>query len=462
MTRQTVVLGICALSLAVAGWSVADSGDTGPGRVVAQFDDAGSLEVGNDVRVDGVRVGEITDISLVGDDARVEMDLARDVLPLREDAVLTIKPINILGESYVAVDPGSDGGPELAEGAVVPVDQTSSTVDLQDVLDTLDDPTSVALAALVTSLGEGLRDGGENVSDVVRALAPTMSDLEGLGKVLDDHNEVLGRLVASADPVAASLTARRGGELDALVERARLLLRTLGDNRAAVEETVAELPAALREARSTLAVLSDVADEVAPTLRRARPVTKELGDISREVVAFSREADPALKAFTPLLRHADRLLRRIAPSAEVLRGAGPHLRRAADSARPVADVVLDRSLGDLMSFVTKWALSTNGRDGASHYFRGVAHVTPATLRNMLGGLPGAGGAAPGRAPVPRAGEGPAPGSGGGLLGGSLSGVEDLLQGLGGLIGQRSGDDGATGLSEAQEKNLLEQLLGGSR
>ncbi|MCX6398690.1 MAG: MlaD family protein [Propionibacteriales bacterium] len=461
MSRKTVVIGVCALSLGVAGWSVVGRGDTGPGRVVAQFDDAGSLEVGNDVRVDGVRVGEITDISLVGDDARVEMDLARAVLPLRQDVSLTIKPINILGESYVAVDPGSDSGPVLAEGAVVPVEQTSSAVDLQDVLDTLDDPTSVALAALVTSLGEGIRDGGQNVADVVRALAPTMADLDGVGRVLDEHNEVLSRLVESADPVAASLTARGGEDLDALVERARLLLRTLGDNRAAVEETVAELPAALREARTTLAALSGVADELGPTLRRARPVTRELGDISREVVAFSREADPALEAFGPLLDHAGRLLRRIGPSAEVLRGAGPSLRSAADSARPVADVVLDRSLGDLMSFVTKWALSTNGRDGASHYFRGVAHVTPASLRNMLGGVPGAKGPVEPRT-APRTGVGPGRGSGDSLLDGSLTGIEDLLSGLGGLVGSRSGDGGATGLSEAQEKNLLEQLLGGSR
>lgn len=462
MRRKNVVLGCCALSLTLAGWSVADRDDAGPGRLVAQFDDAGSLEVGNDVRVDGVRVGEITDIALSGDDALIEMELAPEVLPLREDVSLTIKPINILGETYVAVDPGSDESPVLADDAVVPVERTSSAVDLQDVLDTFDDPTSVALAALVTTLGEGLRDGGGNVADVIRALAPTMADLDGLGRILDEQNDVLARLVENADPVAASLTADDGRKLDALVERARSVLRTLGDNRAAVEETVAELPAALREARTTLASLSDVARSVGPTVRRARPVTRDLGDISREIDDFSRSADPALEAFGPLLGEAERLLCRVAPSAEVLRGAGPDLRGAARSARPVADVVLDRSLGDLMSFVTKWALSTNGRDGASHYFRGVAHVTPASLRYMLGGLPGTGGESRRQQPAPGTAGAPPRTGGGGLLGPSAGAIEDLLDGLGDLLGPRSGDGGATGLSQAQEKNLLEQLLGGAR
>ena len=35
-----------------------------------------------------------------------------------------------------------------------------------------------------------------------------------------------------------------------------------------------------------------------------------------------------------------------------------------------------------MDFVRKWALSTNGKDSLSHYFRGVVYLTPTALNSI--------------------------------------------------------------------------------
>lgn len=458
MGSKKVVGAGLSVALVIGGGWVLVGRDSSDEILTATFADASPLEAGNEVRVDGVRVGSVESITLDGKVAKVALKIQKSALPLHRDTKLTIRPINVLGENYVAVDPGTDSAPFLTARAI-PIAQTSSAVQLQDVLDTFNSPTSTALAALVTTLGEGTRDGGTNVAAAIKALAPTMNDLNGLGEILRQQNDVLDQLVERADPVARSVAGRNGKELDQLVGQVRSTLQALGDNQRAIEDTVAQLPATLAEARRTLNNLSSVSNSVTPTLERARPLTSKLSTISDEIVNFSKYADPAFNGFGPLFEQADRLLKEAAPVARTLRTAGPHLKRTAAQTRPVGRILLDEHLKDLMSFVTKWALSTNSRDGASHYFRGVVYVTPKDLLTLAGGpLPS--GTLGGKSPT-------AGGKGLGALGGTIGGLAGNLTGLlGGVLGgsktPKSGTSsgGATGLSSSQEQNLLTQLLGG--
>lgn len=418
----------------------------GQSELVGYFKDASPLEVGNEVRTSGVQVGKVKAIKLEKGVARVTLDLDEDVLPVHEDAKLLIQPINALGENYVSIEPGKESSPYLRNNTV-PLKQTDSAVNLQDVLDTLDDPTSTALAALVSTLGEGtMNGGGQKMADALKALAPLMENLDQVGAILQSQNKVLTDLVAKADPVAASLTGENGKQLDRLISQARETLDALADEQTALEATIAELPATLKEAQRTLTSLETVSATVTPTLKKARPVTRDLAEIADEINRFSPYADPAFNSFGPLFAELDALLKRIKPITEDLRASGDNLRTTASELRPVGDELLDEHLGDLMSFVTKWALSTNSRDGLSHYFRGLVHVTPEALNSLVGAevLPNVG-----------------------TVGGddAAKGTDKAEKGLsdltGPLLGGATDDpDSATGLTSSQEQNLLDQLIGG--
>ncbi|MFE7227469.1 MlaD family protein [Nocardioides sp. NPDC057577] len=442
----TVVVGSAT---AVTGVNLMGT-SVGQSELVGYFEDASPLEVGNEVRTSGVQVGKVTSIKLEKGVARVTLDLDEDVLPVHEDAKLLIQPINVLGENYVSIEPGKESSPYLRSNTV-PLKQTDSAVNLQDVLDTLDDPTSTALAALVSTLGEGtMNGGGQKMADALKALAPLMENLDQVGAILQSQNKVLTDLVAKADPVAASLTGENGKQLDLLISRARETLDALADEQSALEATIAELPATLQEAQRTLTSLETVSETVTPTLKKARPVTRDLAEIAEEINRFSPYADPAFNAFGPLFAELDALLKRIKPITEDLRASGDNLRTTASELRPVGDELLDEHLGDLMSFVTKWALSTNSRDGLSHYFRGLVHVTPEALNSLVGAevLPNIG-TVGGQGPSAKQDK-PA---------------DEAAEGLADLTGPLTGgatDDpnSATGLSSSQEQNLLDQLIGG--
>ena len=172
--------------------------------VVAEFDSAGPLLTRNEVKVDGVVIGEVQDTIIDGDHADVVLDLDPSALPLYRDATATIRPISLLGERYVDLERGTPGTAEMAAGDVIPRHRTGTNVDLDEILNTVDEPTGESLAFLVTTLGDGLRDNGGNVDAALQALAPALRDTEGLTSVLEDQNVLLGSLVDQVEPVAGA------------------------------------------------------------------------------------------------------------------------------------------------------------------------------------------------------------------------------------------------------------------
>ena len=437
-------LVVAALVIGLPHWTGADKA-----RVVGLFADASTLTVGNLVRAGGVEVGSVRAIGLEDGHARVELEVDRSLLPLHADASMKIRAVNLLGEKYVELDTGTPAAPLVDPGTVVSMDRTSVSVDVQDVINSLGDPAATGLAALVTTAGEGVKDQGKNLAGTIKGFEPSFAQANKLVALLREQNDTLNELVDRVQPVADGLAAGDGAALDKLVGGAQQTLSTVATNKQALDATLAELPATIVSARRTLAELAGTADAATPTLASIRPVTDNLVDISGELNRLADAADPALGSLPPVLEKAEKLLDEAAPAVAQLRQGGPDLKGVAAGARPLGDELLDRNFKGVLDFVKLWAMSTNGKDGLSHYFRGVFIATPQNAGDLANGtlkphvpLP---------APVPR----PA----------------DTVPGLGRVVPDSppsqhapppaTGDPGnATGLSAQQEQSMVSQLLGG--
>jgi phospholipid/cholesterol/gamma-HCH transport system substrate-binding protein len=78
-------------------------------RVLARFDRVGSLHVGADVKISGIKIGTVLSETLDPKSflAVVDMTIAPDVaLPV--DTVATITSSGLLGDDYVALEPGNE------------------------------------------------------------------------------------------------------------------------------------------------------------------------------------------------------------------------------------------------------------------------------------------------------------------------------------------------------------------
>ncbi|GAA3523888.1 MlaD family protein [Nocardioides daeguensis] len=461
-----------AVVLAAVGAGKAGGSGSDSVEVVAMFGDASPLQPGNVVKAAGVDVGTIEAIEVVGGKAEVTMRVDRAALPLHSDVTATITTQDLLGERFVALDRGSADAPELSAPMVIPEKQTSRVVDLQDVLNAVDTPTAQGLSALLTESGEALRGHGEKADKALAALAPALRQADDLAAILRDQNDLLGRLVDNAQPVASALATGDGKAMDDLVDSATRLLESLTAERQALRTSLAELPSTLTSARATLAELAGVATPATRTLRTLRPVTGDLEQISKELTRFAAAADPALGSLPPVLKEAERLLDQAAPVVAALRSGGDGLVSSARSADQLSDVALSgKSLTDLMEFAKGWSLATSDYDAISHYFKAMVPLSPNALGDTAAGLlPALPDNILHDLPVPSAPDLQLPGRSDDEVDAGAGDAPEAPpapdpSGLGGLLSGLLGGkkaQSATGLSSAQEQSLIQQILGGLR
>lgn len=473
--KATHVVAIITALVVTAGIGVVllrpDADDSA--MVRATFADASPLVEGNLVKVDGVKVGLIEEISVRDGKALVEMEVEESALPLHADAKAKIRAKSLLGERYIDLDRGTRDAPVQDSPVTIDENNVSTNTDIQDVLNTLDDPTAAALSALVVTLGEGTDGQGKNIQNTLKSLAPAMHDTEKLGSILASQNETLASLVEQLTPVAQSVTTEHGAQLDRLVGSTEKSLSAVVDERVALDEALGRLPQTLRTARRTLRELGGVSKKTAGTLKSIRPLTDNLPEVTGELKRFAESADPALASLPGVLKHAEQLVdqarplvRELGPGIKSLRTVSADGRHLVDKIQPHLSVVLD---------VAKfWALSTNGMDGLGNYFRGVLAIQPKALLQIPG------------LSAPNSGEDPTSGEKKrmpGPLGLDPELVPDVgLEDLGKKIdpqdkdkqqnpekssnksaeksGDRANRDSATGLSPSQEQSLLNMLLGG--
>ncbi|MCX6825969.1 MAG: MlaD family protein [candidate division Zixibacteria bacterium] len=74
-------------------------------RVSVLFDEVGSLAKGDPVMVSGIKKGKVKDLFLIEDGVKVDIILSKDVI-LKEDAIISVKNIGLMGERFLAVKPG--------------------------------------------------------------------------------------------------------------------------------------------------------------------------------------------------------------------------------------------------------------------------------------------------------------------------------------------------------------------
>lgn len=100
--------------------------------VEARFSNVGGLNKGSNVMIAGVKVGVVGDIYLDTENmvAMVQLKLQQEI-KLYDDAIASIKTNGLIGDKYVALDPGG-GGFELEKGE--PIVDTESALDIESLI----------------------------------------------------------------------------------------------------------------------------------------------------------------------------------------------------------------------------------------------------------------------------------------------------------------------------------------
>jgi len=123
-----VLVGLCAvawLSIRVGGLSLGDSDRI---QLYAAFDQIGALKPRSPVVIAGVKIGQVMGINL-GSDLRAHVTLHVDGnLKLPDDSTAAIRTAGLLGDQFVALEPGASEE-DLKPGATIAFTENALSIE---------------------------------------------------------------------------------------------------------------------------------------------------------------------------------------------------------------------------------------------------------------------------------------------------------------------------------------------
>ena len=281
----------------------------------ATFADASTVRQTNPVRIAGVKVGEVTKVEAEGNDASVTFTVDPEGLPLHEDARLTIRPRLFLGGSYfLDLRPGSPSAPDLPDGGSIPVTQTATAVQLDQILTTLQRSDRKNLGDLLDGYGSALVDPPTPAMDV--GMDPEVQGLSG-AEAINQSFDYGGKAGKSSSQVSEALLGEQAGDLRGLIKASGSVFEQLASRENQLSDLITNLSITTGALAAESQSLQDTIAQLAPTVEQAQRDLPVINASLPVLRAFARELTPSVKelagtirAGTPWLRQADKLVQK--------------------------------------------------------------------------------------------------------------------------------------------------------
>jgi len=379
-------LALAAIVVAVALSLSAGGSNDSSYTVRAIFDDAGNLIGGENVKIDGVKVGTVGTVTPTPQaKAAVVLHIENPGFQdFRSDASCTVRPQALLGEKYVdclPTQPRVEGTPlppplkkipKGLEGAgdyLLPVQNTASPVDV-DLLGDIDRlPERERLTIILNELGAGLAGRGSDLSAVIKRANPALRELDRVFAILAGENKVLAKLAVDSDKALAPFARVRERVADFIVQSNKVA-QAGAATRGSLARNLQLFPSFLEQLGPALERVQRFAEQTTPTFTDLKAAAPGLDKAFTSIPAFSKSSEkfftnlgqtaklqgPALKGTTPLLKRLQRLGNSALPFTENFSELFQSLRETGGLER-------------IMDFIFLGTGAANGYDALGHFLR---------------------------------------------------------------------------------------------
>jgi len=281
LVKLTIFAVVTTVLTAMLASTIANLSFSGRTEYRAQFTDVTGMVEGDDVRIAGVKVGEVEDIRVVRNRIAEVTFSVYDGTPVATSTRVRVRYRNIVGTRYVALTEGPGDGRPLPENGLIPLSQTQPALDLTVLFN--------GFKPLFAALNP--KDVNTFAYEIVRVLqgeGGTVNSLlartASLTNTLADRDQLIGRVIDNLNAVLLTL-ATRDQQLSQLI----LQLQRFTSGLAADREAIG----------ASLANISALAVSTASLLTEARPALKAdiaaLGQVATTLNASSAVVDNVLK-----------------------------------------------------------------------------------------------------------------------------------------------------------------------
>lgn len=263
LIKLAVFVVVTVLFTTILGISIANINTTSTNAYKARFTDATLLLPNDDVRIAGVRVGQVKDVKIV-DKRQAEVEFEVDAgRTLPAGVTAQIKFRNLVGQRYVSLGEGDNSsGKTLGPGGTIPLERTQPALDLTELFNGFkplftalnpDDVNKLSYEVIQVLQGEG--GTVESLLSHTASLATTIADKDQvIGQVIDNLNSVLDTvnahtpqlndLIVKLQQLVSGLAADRkpiGDAIESLGNLAQTTSGLLGEVREPLKNDISAL-----------------------------------------------------------------------------------------------------------------------------------------------------------------------------------------------------------------------------
>lgn len=282
--KSLIFVAVTGLATAMLALTIINGAVSGGKHYNAIFSDVTSLNLGDDIRMAGVRVGQVDSIAnYQHNEAIVGFSVESDVR-LAQTTTATIRYRNLIGQRYIQLDEG-DGSLDtpLKNGARIDIQHTQPALDLTVLFNGFQ-PLFQALSP------DDINQLSGEIIAVFQGEGPTVDNLVAqtadLTKTLADKDDVIGRVVTNLNDVAQALIGH-DGEFTTLVSTLQRFVSGLAADRTSLGQAITGIAG----------LTTDVGDLL---LQVQGPLTQSIKSVG-EVAANLAGSSGALNSFLQTL-----------------------------------------------------------------------------------------------------------------------------------------------------------------
>ncbi|HET6710400.1 MCE family protein [Amycolatopsis sp.] len=280
LIKLGIFVVVTVLFTTILGISIANINTTSTNAYKARFTDATLLLPNDDVRIAGVRVGQVKDVKIV-DKRQAEVEFEVDAgRTLPAGVTAQIKFRNLVGQRYVSLGEGDDSsGKTLPPGGTIPLDRTTPALDLTELFN--------GFKPLFTALNpEDVNKLSYEVIQVLQGEGGTVESLlshtASLATTIADKDQVIGEVIDNLNSVLDTVNAHTP-QLNDLIVKLQQLVSGLAADRKPIGDAIESLGTL---AQTTSGLLGEVREPLKNDISALGNLTEKLNQNEPELEHF--------------------------------------------------------------------------------------------------------------------------------------------------------------------------------
>jgi phospholipid/cholesterol/gamma-HCH transport system substrate-binding protein len=236
--KSAIFIVITAIVTAILGISIAHSGVSATVGYQAVFTDVTGLTVGDDVDIAGVRVGDVTSISVFERNKALVGFAVQSGRTLPVSVTATIKYLNLVGQRYIELGQGTGPvGQTLRPGSTIPEKRTTPALDLTVLFNGFQPLFQALSPGDVNQLSAEIIQVFQGESPNITALVASVGSLT---TALATRDQVIGTVIDNLNSVLHTIGVR-SGELSNLVTTLQQLVSGLAADRQPIGSAISAI-----------------------------------------------------------------------------------------------------------------------------------------------------------------------------------------------------------------------------